>query len=109
MNLETKIAVGGGAAAAVAAIVYFVGKKAADTAKKVVEPAAKAIAAPIIAVDKLLHDDPIETLGNVVLPNGNRVPLASLRIGGDFKFISGGATYKLTQRRSDNDYDSIRV
>ena len=51
----------------------------------------------------------VEVLGRVVLPDGQRVPLNSLAVKSDFTFVYQGKRYRVTKRRPDNDYDSIRA
>jgi hypothetical protein len=58
---------------------------------------------------RLTSDGPVEVLGRVVLPNGQKVPLANIQPKSDFTFVYGGVRYRLTKRRADNDYDSVRV
>jgi hypothetical protein len=73
--------------------------KAGDAASKTVADAyVRATAGPVI-----------EVLGRVVLPNGLKVPLNDVAVKSDFTFMYGQQRYKLTKRRPDNDYDSVKV
>lgn len=53
--------------------------------------------------------DPVEVLGRVVLPNGQKIPMNDIHVKSDFTFTVNLVKYKLTKRRPDNDYDAVKV
>lgn len=91
-----------GAIAGVAYVVYKIVHTASEARDKVAEGVANAYVA-VTAGPK------IEVLGRVVLPNGQKVPLNLLAVKPDFTFVYQSVRYRLTGRRSDNDYDAVRA
>lgn len=99
-DYKVLIAVVGGLAALALILRYLKGAadKAADT-----------IAAPI--ADFLIPfvvGESVKVLGNVVLPNGNKIPLDGLHIKDDLQFDHQGVRYKIT-KRINGDYAAMRI
>lgn len=49
----------------------------------------------------------IEVLGAAVLPNGQKIPLQTLKVASDATFMYGQRKYRMTKRRPDGNYDAV--
>lgn len=89
---------------AIAAGVYL-GYKVYSGAKSVTDAASKSIADAYVRVTS---GPGIEVLGAAVLPNGQKIPLQSLKVSSkDATFTYGERKYRLTKRRPDGNYDAV--
>jgi len=89
--------------AAIGGVAYVV-YKVVHGANEAGDAVAKTIADAYVAATA---GPPIEVLGRVVLPDGQRVPLQGLAVKPDFTFVYQGRRFRLTKRRPDNDYDAV--
>lgn len=84
--------------------------QAFSAVKGAADKAADVIAAPIAdALIPLIVGESVKVRGNVILPTGKKIPFDGLHIKGDLEFDNGGVRYRITKRRPDGDYDSVRV
>lgn len=91
-----------GGIAALALIIRFFGKGLKEITGKIADPIAKAII-PIIGVGPKA-----QVAGNVILPNGNRLPIDGLQMKPGLEFDHQGVRYKFS-RRINGDYAAIRI